>query len=806
MPPDGRPHWRLIPRFLLRRAGFGFDLLEPTADQAVLDQAAVYRAALRCLEGHREVLLRQVLPPAVIQARAAGDRAQLRSLSALRSAVGRRRPVPRPSAGTSTGTDVAVNAYLVAQAGLTSAAVSLAEALEAEATERPARLRKNLSSAVLDAILQLAPSFYDSLARWNEAPGTDESARDRALMRRLYLYLQRLAAKNETTSFFGPLVHGTVDAGVADVQFGPDTAAGVTQTRAFLSFWAVCALARRIAEDPRVRPAIPITWVAAARLDGQILTLANGARTKVGVALARVAAAVDGKSSQADLASALEVPASVVSDALDKLERLGAVRCWPEPASTVAQPLTQLLAAADLHAAGTEWPGRLRGLLFLLERYAGATSPPQRRADLAALELEFTELAAVNARRSGGRMYADRMVAYLECSGDLGPVRLGADEAERVAAELAPALDFGARYGEEVHRAYNDLALAVLGETGVSRMPYDEFARRVGAAVAGGGLAPLMAGAAALQDRLTDLVAQRLHDGVAVLSATDLRSLGSPDTRPRFASPDLLLRLAGTGPRLVLGEVHPYAFAWGSQHLFCEDPDGLRADFASDLSVWGGKGAIATVVRRRVHKGLVAESFPGRFIEVTAIASADRARVVPITQLVVEAAEGGGVRLCDSGGELVLYAGEDDHPHLAAFAPAPTSRLPVVRFGEHAPRIIVGDVVVQRACWWLQPGQVAGPAAAGHSAAEVFMRVQGLRVSLNLPRWVYAHVSHEPKPVCIDLDAPVAVEVLASLATAAGAEAVALTEMIPEPEALWLRKQGMAMTSELRLAMIRADR
>ncbi|MFI0723504.1 lantibiotic dehydratase [Streptomyces sp. NPDC021224] len=812
MAPGEPPPWRLVPRFLLRRAGFGFDLLEPVGDARAADAAAAYRAAVRACETARQELLRRRLPAAVAAARAAEDGTALRALSALRSAAGRRRPpggkaalLERPFPAELTA---AVDGYTLALAERGRAADRLTAALGDERDERPTRLRGCLDTPVLDAVLQLAPSFYDSLVRWADQQHATGGAREGALLRRLYLYLQRLAAKNETTSFFGPLVHGFVVPEDSGVRFGPQAPGGVRRTEAFLAFWAVDALARRIAADPLVRPRIPVERVAAVRVDGEVLGLPTGKRVRLTPALARLAACVDGTACAGDLARAAELPVAETDRLLATLERLGAVRVRPEPASTAPLPFGELLAFADVHAAGTGWPERLRALHDRLERYGRAPDPAARRTELDALERMFTDIAAVPPRRSGGRMYADRMVAYLDCEGDLGPVRLGADLAERITAELAPVLDLGALFGEQLHRAHQRLASEVLEAAGVPSMPYDAFVRAIGASAASGGLAPHLAAARDLHDRLAALVRDRTRDGVAVLAPQELRALGAPDRRPRFASPDILLRgetdggADHGGPGLVLGEVHPYMFAWGSQGRFSPDPEGLQRDCAADLEPWGGRAAMATVLRRRAHKGLVSAAFPGRFVEVTARSGA-AGRSVPVTALHVERDASGRVRLLEGDRELVLYAGENDHPHLAAFAPPPALRLPLVRFGDEAPRVVVGGLVVQRACRWL-PARLIAPPGGTPSAAAAYLRVQELRATRGLPRWVYARISSEPKPVCLDLDAPLAVEVLVTLAAAAGEEPVALTEMLPEPGSLWLHRQGRPTTSELRIALTRA--
>ncbi|HEY6795818.1 MAG TPA: hypothetical protein VI248_14155 [Kineosporiaceae bacterium] len=843
MGPD--TSWRLVPRLLLRRAGFGVDALEALGDPAAALAADRYRRAVAALEQAREALLRGAMAPTVDAARRTGDRVLLRALSGVRSAAGRRRDLPHSvevllaAQGRGAGPDLLaelaaeVTGYRTALAACQEHERALACAVREEQADRARRVRKEITPRMLDAVLQLAPSFHDGLLRWaaacdgvgDDAPaGADAaaggkgvgpvagSARERAVLRRIYLYQQRLAAKNESTSFFGPLVHGVVDRSVDGLHLGPVTREGVLTTQPFMAFWAVVALARAMARDPRVRPHVPIGWVPVNRLQIDRVTLADGRVVQLSEQQAVLAATIDGRRSSADLARSTGLPAADVERMLDRLERLGVVRTWPEPPSAVSQPFDVLLADARRWAADTGWPERLSTLRGLMEAFALAADSGQRAVALAALEEEFTELAGVPARRSGGQVYADRMVTFLECHGDQGPLRLGRDVAALIERELQPVLDVGARYGALVQKAHQDRAVRVMRELGVTRMAYDEFVRRMQASLAKDPQDRPDPGAQ-LVARLTDLVRDRLSGQVSQLTAADLAALAGPTALagpaegPRFASPDVLFRqVTPDGPlELVLGEVHPYVFAWGSQRHFCPDPEALDADFAAELACWGGRQAMATVVPRRRHKGLIAEAFPGRFIEVSGLATRERDRVVAITDLTVHLLEGGErVVLRDQQADVVLYAGQDDHPHLLAFAPPATPALPLIRFGNVAPRIVVGSLVAQRAGWWVAPADLLGESAARGLDGDVqgFCSVQRLRVRLGLPRWVFTHLPGEPKPVCIDLDCPLAVDTLLAAVRERPETPVQLREMLPTPDELWLRRHGRAFTSELRLALV----
>ncbi|MDM4719451.1 lantibiotic dehydratase [Micromonospora sp. WMMA1363] len=804
--------WQLYPRLLLRRAGFGIDLLTVLADGPTLAAAERYRGAERQFARCRSRLLEDIAKT-VTRADRQSDRAKLRELSRARSRAGRGLSVDRGSMNPEVGP--AVLDYGTAHTAREQAARRLTDVLAQEASHRPDRIHALLADdRVCDALLQLSPSFHGEVVRWTDGwahrGGSQQRgrAKDRAFYRRVYLYGQRLAAKNETTSFFGPLVHGRVDRTAEGIGLGPETATGVHLLEAQTAFWAVCELARHLGTDPAVRDRLPVTWVPSCRRQdggaagsGTIHTAADRRITLSGARWA-LARGVDDRRSVRDLAVAAGVGVVEARHLLDRLRQAGAVRLWPEPPSTTARPLDWLVSWADRHADGTDWPARLRRLAGLADRYAAAEGHRARATALTEVEAGFTALTARDARRAGGQMYADRLVVSLDAKGDQSPVVVGGDVARRWEEHLTPILDVAARYGELHQRVAADLCAGILRAAGADALPYDELIRRVRPAVEAGALTDLSHPVDEFTRAYTALVRSGLHGQEARLTPADLVALAPDPGRDRFVSPDLMLERQPAGPELlVLGELHPYVFAWGSQGLFCDDQDRMLADFAAGLEPWGGRGQLATVIRRRRHKGLVADWFPGRFIEITSFATEDRDRTVPLTDLTAVLVDG-VPRLRTPDGELSLYAGEDDHVHLRAFA-APGVALPLVRFGNLAPRIRVGDVIVQRARWWFGSADLGVDAV--RDATGAFLAVQSLRARHGLPRFCFASAAHEPKPVGVDLDNPLAVDTLVAMTLAGEDRTVSLAEMRPAPDALWLRHGGRPVTSEFRIAMKRAS-
>lgn len=120
----------------------------------------------------------------------------------------------------------------------------------------------------------------------------------------------------------------------------------------------------------------------------------------------------------------------------------------------------------------------------------------------------------------------------------------------------------------------------------------------------------------------------------------------------------------------------------------------------------------------------------------------------------------------------------------------------------HWPRVSSGRVVLFRERWSFAAAEVPGAGARRIDFAR-FADVARWRARHALPRHVFVHTSREPKPFYVDLESPLFVEaMLRSFAAGDGpAEAPVLhvTEMMPGPEALWVRDGHGRYASEFLL-------
>jgi Lantibiotic dehydratase, N terminus len=786
----------VLDRFLLRRAGFPFEMLTPLRAADLSKPTDDALAADSRVDDLHRFLRTEDFPAAVDAAREDGDRDALRAISRWRRGVGRSTAEQVPDGAWPEPLVERFGAWREASAEAARAWRVVAERFNASLA-RSRRVLYELGDLpeVREALFLSSPDFHAQLAR---AASPMAAGRARAFERRLYLFVQRLAAKNETASFFGPLTHGVVDGDGDDLAVGAADPRGFTHREAFFAFWAAAALGRVIATNPDVRRQLPLRRRPVVELDTNGARLPGRPPVSLSEADLAVLVAAGGRGAgPGELAAATGLSAADLGASIATLERHQLASRDIEPRSTTPYPLKDLLAALPAGPEGDRWRVELGEYRKALDRFAAAPLK-ERLGELDSLERRFAAATALHPRRKGGEAYADRQVLYEDCRGDLGPVRMGQELAGRIARELTPVLDFGGAYGAARHAALERLAVTVVEEGG-GELGFLSFARALGEAVAKGRLADHLGEARRIASALATLVQERLGSGgrEVDLKPEELAAIASPPSRPLFASPDVMLEeVAGGSPRFGLGEVQPYVFAWGSQALFADSPEALEQALRPAWDVWGGAERMATVVNRRRHKGLLTEAFPGRLVEVTACASHDDSRCLGVAELRVHRCEE-SLELRGPGGPLTLYAGEDELPHLQVFAP-PLVEWPRLKLGTRTPRVVVGDVVVRRARWDPEEADLSAIVAAA-SGPPLWRAVAEARGWGGWPRRVYAHAESEPKPIYLDLEIPFAQEELRRLA---GLGPVCLVEMLPDPEHLQLRRLGQRYTSELRLAMV----
>jgi hypothetical protein len=794
-----------MPWSLLRATGFSTRLLDGLAFPELLDDAAESLAAERAVAAERAGFLDEHWPGLRERVRDVEPRQRsLRALQSCRRAVEEGAPLDERCAAVldATGLPDFAPRWNAAVAAHGKQRAAARQAFTA-ALHR-ARLR-TAQAAGLDAFRHAVfvsnPTFFDTALRtppsahagW--AAAAQGAELPRGLRRRidtLHRYLRRFATKCETVSFFGPVLFARMLPGQTDaVRVGPP---GPERVVVEASAWLVEQLREQAAaQTPLTRQrAWPSPLFRELESGLGLERTVDGRRFKVAapaLALWRAARAQAGDHLDALLAAAgaAEPTQERAARLVKALGPALVVSPWRLPA-TELHALTRL-AAEHPRADAVE-------LAEHRDKYAEA-SWPQRAEHLEAAQA-VSRRSGGEVSRDGGRHYADRELFHEDRSSPVservgfgGPVL---DRIREVTEAVFPLAFLAALLAREDARDAlrerlagrpGSLAALAVGELTTRNERREQLdavlCRLVSEAAAS-------AATASGTDRpgVIHLETRALDEALAPL--WDTVSYGPEDAC--LPSPDLMA--AGPDPATatwVLSEMHDDCSSvfGGLEKPLHSDPDGLWDGFTERVTRALPPQTSATIVSRR-RSAHVTPELPGVSIELSGLSAKDRAEVVPIADVVVPAS---GDAVLVEGRRRLLYPGDMPSPlHRAVSRPA---LVPVpVDLGPYTPRIVVEEVVVQRARW-----RVRLPERAGDDHGQ-WCAMQRLREENAIPRYAYVKHPAEPKPLYVDFADPLAVLDLARLPK----DEVVVSEMLPTPDALWWQVDDRPHCMEFRLGCV----
>jgi len=817
------PDWHLLSRLVVRRTGLPYDWLERLragsaaqhADLAARQRAIAEAAAAAALGTCRA---------AVDEARQAGDRASLRAISRVRRLL---------AAGTADAERIAryrpwlppallvpLDEMLDARGAMEAQELQTRQALAVEDREVARALRQLVTDPLFaQAVFLSNPDMYQaSLARLAVAPGQGQPAGTDAVPPKLagpcWAYLQRFCGKNDTASFVGPLNYAAIVPDGRPVRI--ETAPGRWRRReVFVSFWAVTELARRIGADAEVYPWLSPRRHPMCRLDGPIVHYpAQGRRVRLPAPLADIARLADGTATILEIAAVLGRDPAEAAAAVRRLADARVLIAAIDVPSTRFHPLTEL--RREVAALDPRCPGKARWLALIDEfeelrvrfRDAEFADRPQL---LAAMDAWFEATTGVAPRRNQGGTYADRTLFYEDCEGTHPRFDFSASFAADLLERIRPILDLCAAHAALLAAHYGRLGRRVFDELSPAGdpLPYLRFAQVMLERQRAGQLAATDAAVEELRDRLLHLVGERSDGSVARLERADVDALtaGIAPLRNCHVSPDIMLAardvddLTAGRYTLVLGEIHQVLYAWGSQLYFADDAAAVEGECERHVRAMPDYADMAVVLNERRHKGLLNDTFPGTFIEVAAVPSRRaRSRVAIADVNVVAEDQGLALRHRDTGARYRLYMAGEEQLHLWAVALPRVTPVSAQLPEGHTPRIEIAGAVYQRARWRLPAREWCGPVPDADSA-DLLLQAAHVRLRHGLPRQCYLHAQSEPKPYFVDFGTPLALRLLRRLAAAN--EWLTFTEMLPAPDDLWLREEGLRYTCELRMSAYR---
>lgn len=722
------------------------------------------------------------------------------------------------------------DAHLAGGASAEDVAAAVARAAEAQARRIDALVTdERLREAVIWEEAS-APALLDALS---DTAGRPRDGRRRELEDAFGRLWQRYCAVNDTIGFFGPFVWATIDPRAARTAA---TAGPVLPSRreVFLESWAMAAYGARLAERPELRRWMPLSPRTHHFLDGDTIrrpglppitvtpeeaaaiALCDGRRPAAVVAADLAAAGVLG--TDADEATALRFLKGLVTRRL--LEWNENLPVGPETEEVLAERIASI-GDEELRTKAQDGLDAIRSARDKVAAAAG--DPDSLLPALEALNAVFTEVTG-RAPQRPGHGYPGSNVCYEDTIRD-ADVTLGRDVLVPVTPALTIALQ-AARWltAELAHRFETALAeLIRVKHAGESRLSLAEVWDDGIEMLLGTERNPFPGVLSEFEARWRELLeldddarrrniaSTRLRERAGRLFAADRPGW----SLARIHSPDLLLcapsvEAINEGRYLaVLGELHVAYATYSIPTLTWAQPD---PDRLIDVAVqdYGRPRMIPLVPAvwsRYARRSLqFYDHRADRYIGFARASGVAADRVVTTGSVAIEPVdEGFAGRL--PGGELIPLI-EFFGTHLSMCC---TNAFREVMQGTaHTPRVTIDDLVIWRETWRLTRAEVEALAAPTGEAAA-YLAGRRLAAGRGLPERCFVRLSTVKKPIYVDFTSPLYVSLLGSMIRSAQggtgrALDVTVTEMLPDPDATWLRDAaGKRYLCEFRLQVTDAE-
>lgn len=664
----------------------------------------------------------------------------------------------------------------------------------------------------LEAVFLSSPDMYANVQQGylsHPVSGT-RTSNSRRWERKLVSYLQRFCTKNETASFFGPKNYGAF-AGTGDVEaefrLGQAVEAGkqITRKEVYWAYWAGCALSEAICADPDMQPFLkprlnPMCDVIEDGVRYRLL----GRRVPLGATSLRLVRSCDGRRSIETLAAGMGTDTRNLIAQAQMLAKARILLLELPIPYAAEQPVECLLAQlADMPSSAAP-VSRWRSALCELESRRRAFTDAGldgRPHVLAQTEQHFKLLTGQDARRGSGQMYADRFLFYEECKGIVENLRFSRRTHRRMCRQLQPALAVSGYYGWLVWRQQQRRAARILGTISHAggTIPFTEFLAAAKdhtpeQAEADPDLGTFASNAARAVDRANGAAEIRLMPA-------DLGVPAGGYLAPQYGLADLMIAapnfeaIEAGRYDLIMAGLHPHLLVWSWLTSFSGDRTAWESDHARFLAGLPAFPELADVRVARRNKAFYC--FPGKQIEYLTRVDGECPEAIGIGDLDVIENDGAlRLRRRSTGEWIWLYLALTDFTDYLPFSVFALPSLRKLPFpcADYAPRIRIGDVVYQRRRWRVQGREVLPGTPEPLEAAVA--RVRRLRSHLGMPEHVYAKGVEERKPVFVDFESPLLIELL--LDRAGKWEAITFEEMLPDAGGLWFRQGGCKFCCELR--------
>lgn len=635
--------------------------------------------------------------------------------------------------------------------------------------------------------------------------------------RHLLLYLQRVCAKNDSLSAFGPEGWGTIEAKSFGVRFSPRP--GIAQRETFLERWAAHGVAAALNADPKIRAEVAPRLHPYGRIEGdQFVFTDTGEKIALDSETIDILAACDAKTPAWSLGIEMEI--------LERLTRQNLLR-WEVEVPAFEPQAFEVLVSDVLRwrdgPARTHWLALLQPLAELPAKLAETT---ETQARLAMVEEATARLDQLGARKTGTRfLYSAANPIGEECFRECG-FSISESLINEVAVEAAPWIDLWrdayAFIASRVAAGLRSLLEQAPLQNGA--LPLPAFLRHCASlkmSLTGPGMVAFAHLAfQEIKAAFRELMRERAAAPECELTMEDCQFVRRNFQYPKFdeytyPSADLQLgaksvEAVGHGEyQWVLAELHPpaallhHGFYWSCPDkaalstaltsILFEQPSFQFGFFAADFTA-------TTAVR-------LFDALPELTYFVAAQRGNPKWRVLPPAQTEVFVEE--------SSGDVCLRQ-RDSHQYLGSFARGWVIPLGFHPFsfslGQHTPRLRCGKVVVQRRSWTIALDELGEGNFTGISR-DLVTAVERLRETRSLPRYVYIRPTEQSlrrsgaegrdkdtKPVFLDLESYLFLEIFHRWLVKAGE--LEVTEMLPTPDQLLWREADGRRTFELRTLIV----
>jgi lantibiotic biosynthesis dehydratase-like protein len=643
-------------------------------------------------------------------------------------------------------------------------------------------------------------------------------------------YLQRFCTKNDTIGFFGPVGWATLVPEGRPFCVKPGHSL-VASREVFLEVWCIDELCAALMRDGAILPWVPPRRSHLIHLEGQCVYLPMKSPVQLNPEEAALLHACDGKRTPKELAAELICDPALrlrtergVYDIIYALRARGFVS-WELQAPIDPHPewfLREVLNRIDdvgVSNKATKALQEIESLKAEVERSVGNSAELDRAFEK--LEAAFTRRTGSPATHSNGSTYAGRTLLYEDCRRDID-VKIGPQLLQSLGPPLSILLtaarwltfQFCERYSALAEEVYSQLSRK-LGSRAVPFVSFwylfyprlwndkDQIISTIESQFQTKWRTILALGER--QDRAEYTVGQ-LYQAVS----SEFYSPDSGWKSIRYNSPDILIAASAADAiqrgdcTFVLGELHLGVNTLNTQLFVTQHPDPSELFRATETDL--GPRLVPIVPKNYAGKSSrsspVLISSADYLLELASEPfRAEGSRTLPIGSLILENDSGLSVRTRDGK----LHFGIADVLSQVVSAKIANS-FKILAPHVHNPRVTFDQLIVSRESWSSEVEELTF--TMEKTEAMRYCEARRWAKKHNMPRFVFAKVPSERKPLFLDLESPYSIAILTrsvrQLGEASEAKKlITLSEMIPSLSELWLPDiDGLRYTSELRFVAV----